>query len=62
MRAEGHEDPSLDGIIIASRAILTGGNHPNIQRGVISNGNFMSSESQDVGCDKIKKLDDVWAE
>ena len=62
MRAEGHEDPSLDGIIIASTAILTGGNHPNIQRVLISNVNFMRSESEDLVCDQIKKLYDVWTE
>ena len=56
MRVEGHEDPSLDGIIISSRPILTGGNHPNIDIVLISNVNFMSSQCEDLLCDKIKKL------
>ena len=58
MRVEGHEDPSLDGIIITSRAILTGRNH-NIDIVLISNVNFMISQCEDLLCDKIKKLYDV---
>ena len=59
MRAEGHEDPSLDGIIITSTAILTGSNHHNIDIVLISNVIFMSSECEDLVCDNIKKLYDV---